>query len=141
MKKLLAVIIVGIFVLGSGLAVAKEAPVDNPGVPDQKMGQQREDWQAKRLERLSKELNLTAEQKEKVAGIFKESDAKIKAVMEKAKEDLNTIRDTGGKQIMAILTPEQARKFDEMNAERQKKMSGERSKDMMKMEERPRHEK
>lgn len=126
MKKLLTVMIVSIFVLGSGLVLAKEARVDSPGMPGQKMAQKKEDWQSKRLERMATDLNLTAEQKDKIAGIFKGNDVKIKAVMEKAKEELNAIRDTGEKQIKAILTPEQVKKFDEMKAERQKKMGKDR---------------
>lgn len=139
MKKLLAVMIVGLFVLGSGLALAKEMKKECPVAPDKKVEQKKEDWQAKRLDRMAKELNLTAEQKEKIAAIFKENDIKVKTVMDKAKKDMNAIRDTNEKQIKAVLTPEQAKKHDEMKAGMQKKMGGERGKGRMEMKERGRH--
>ncbi len=129
----------GIFVMGSGLALAKEMKKECPVAPEKKMEQKKEDWQAKRLDRTAKELNLTAEQKDKIAAIFKENAAKVKAVMDKAKKDMNSIRDTGDKKFKAVLTPEQAKKHDEMKAEMQKKMEAGKGKGRMEKRERKRH--
>lgn len=139
MKKFLAVVIVGIFVMGSGLALAKDMQGECKVAPDKKMEQKKKNWQTKRLERMAKELSLTTEQKDKVAAIFKENDAKAKAVMDKAKEEMNAIRDTGDKQVKAVLTPEQVKKYDEMKAEMQKKMGEGRGKGRIEMREKGRH--
>ncbi len=146
MKKLLAVVIVGIFMLGAGVVFAKEMQGEGPGPRERKMERKdyrmekgKEDWQAKRIERMDRNLNLTAEQKDKVAAIFKENDAKTKAAMDKAKKEMDAIRDAGHKKVKTVLTPEQAKKFDEMKAEMQKKMGEDKGKGRMGMRERHRH--
>lgn len=75
-----------------------------------------------RLERMSKDLNLTAEQKEKISAIVKESGEKMKEAMQKARESGKAAREETDKQIKAVLTPEQAQKFEAMQVEREKKM-------------------
>ena len=122
MKKLWALAIVGVFMLGSGLALAQEMKGECPGPPEKKMEQKREDRQTERLNRLAKDLNLTAEQKDKIGAIFKENETKAKAAMDKTREEMKTLRDAGEKKIKAVLTPEQAKKFEEMQAEMRKKM-------------------
>ncbi|MDD5259697.1 MAG: Spy/CpxP family protein refolding chaperone [bacterium] len=129
MKKLLAIMIVGIFMLGSGLVLAKdmECQCKCQGPPNKEMGQMQEDWEARRLDRMAKELNLTADQK-----------AKIGAIMDKTKEDMAAVRDASEKKVKAVLTPDQAKKLDEMKAEMRKRMDERKGKGM-EMREKHRH--
>lgn len=76
-------------------------PGDEPG-PDGHHG--------RRIERLTKELNLTAEQKTKVEALFKEQHEKFKAIRDETKTRLGT-----------ILSPEQMAKMEEMKKQRQEK--------------------
>ncbi len=127
MKKLLGVVLVSVFMLGAGLALAREMQrqCQRPCAPDGKMEQKQGDWQAKRLDRMAKELNLTAEQKNKVS-----------AIMDKTQEEMKAVRDAREKKVKAVLTPDQAKKFDEMKAEMQKKMGEGRGMGRMRMRER-----
>lgn len=78
-------------------------------------------WQEKRLERMTKQLGLTPEQKEKISAIFKENDDKIAAEAQKTKETVKTIMQDTDKQVTAALTPGQAKKYVEMKEERKAK--------------------
>lgn len=64
---------------------------------------------AKRLERLTENLNLTAEQKAKLEPILKEQEEKFK-----------TIREETHKRMQEVLTKEQLTKMDEMKKQRRK---------------------
>lgn len=75
----------------------------------------------KRADRLAKELNLSPEQKEKVAAILKESGERRKAEMRKNRESMNTARDEADRKISMTLTPEQAQKFEKLRAEQKAK--------------------
>lgn len=63
-----------------------------------------------RIERLTKELNLTDEQKTKVEAVFKEQHEKFKAVHEETKSKLST-----------VLSPEQMTKMDELKKQHKEK--------------------
>jgi Spy/CpxP family protein refolding chaperone len=67
--------------------------------------------------RLDEAVTLTAEQKTKVAAIYKEQMAAMQAIpqeerREKMRESMTATRET----VRAVLTPEQAKKFDDMPA-------------------------
>lgn len=62
---------------------------------------------AQKMEMMAKELGLTAEQKSKVSTIFEEQKAKFHAIHEETKARLKT-----------VLTPEQAKKFEDMHPPR-----------------------
>jgi len=64
----------------------------------------------KRIEHLTKELGLNDDQKAKVEAIFKEQKEKFKAIHEETQTRLK-----------AVLTPEQAKKLDELHARRPKR--------------------
>ena len=65
---------------------------------------------ANKVERLTKNLNLTAEQKTKVEVIFKEQEGKFKIIHEETR-----------KHLQEVLTKEQLTKFDEMKKQRHDK--------------------
>ena len=65
---------------------------------------------AKRVERLTKNLDLTAEQKTKVEAIFKEQEGKFKIIHEETRTSLQE-----------VLTKEQITKMDEMKKQRHEK--------------------
>jgi periplasmic protein CpxP/Spy len=76
-------------------------PGDNPGF---------EGHYVNRVERLTKNLDLTAEQKTKVEAIFKEQEGKFKIIHEETR-----------KRLQEVLTKEQITKFDEMKKQRHDK--------------------
>lgn len=67
-------------------------------------------YRAKKMERLEKELSLTADQKSQMEALFKEQKAKFKAVREETHSQMQT-----------ILTPEQYTKLEEMKQRRYEK--------------------
>jgi Spy/CpxP family protein refolding chaperone len=69
-----------------------------------------EGWHANRIERLTKSLDLNAEQKTKLEAIFKEREAKFKA----AHDETHT-------RLQAVLTKEQMAKMDDMKKQRLEK--------------------
>lgn len=64
----------------------------------------------KRIERLTKELNLTGEQKTKVEAIFQEQHEKFKAIHEETQTKLST-----------VLSPEQITKMEELKKQHKEK--------------------
>jgi protein CpxP len=66
-----------------------------------------EEHQKHRIERLTKELDLTAEQKTKVEAIYKEQHDKFKALREETHTKLGT-----------VLSPEQLAKLDDLKKQR-----------------------
>ncbi len=68
---------------------------------------------------LVKALNLSKEQHEQFKKIGQESHAKAKAVKAAKREELNKIREERMAAQRAILSAEQARKYDELMAKRQ----------------------
>jgi Spy/CpxP family protein refolding chaperone len=85
-------------------------------------GQSMEKMHEKHLNKMTKDLNLTPEQKDKISAIMKEKGEKRKAEMEKMHENSKTEMEATDKSIKEVLTPEQAQKYDKMKAERAEKM-------------------
>ena len=69
-----------------------------------------EGHRANRVERLTKNLDLTPEQKTKVEALFKEQDEKFKIIHEETQ-----------KRLQEVLTKEQMTKMDEMKKQRHEK--------------------
>ncbi|MBC8063197.1 MAG: hypothetical protein H7Y17_00080 [Chlorobia bacterium] len=76
-----------------------------------------------RVERLSKELKLTADQKKKVLAVYKASAPKQKALMDDKKMTreqkmaaFGKMREDTNKKLKTILTKDQAKKLDEMRS-------------------------
>ena len=66
------------------------------------------------LEHLSKDLNLTDDQKTKVQPIIDQVKPQIKAIHEEAMKKMQALFESAGNQIRPLLTPEQQVKFDAM---------------------------
>ena len=115
MRKLVAVLIAVFFVTCAGLALAEGMK-----------GEHKMD-SGKRLEKLTKELNLTTDQQTKVGAILKEDEPQMQAVQDKMAADMKTIRDASDQKIEGVLTPDQVKKYEQMKAEHQKKMDKEKN--------------
>jgi Spy/CpxP family protein refolding chaperone len=66
------------------------------------------------LEHLSKDLNLTDEQKTKVQPIIDQTKPQLAAIHKEAMEKMHALMESTGAQIRPLLTPEQQKKFDAM---------------------------
>jgi Spy/CpxP family protein refolding chaperone len=66
------------------------------------------------LEHLSKELDLTDEQKAKVQPIIDQTKPQIQAIHQEAMEKMRALLENTGAQIRPFLTPQQQQKFDAM---------------------------
>lgn len=118
---IVATLAIGGTVLAQG--GAKPGQGGAPGAPGQGGRQMRMRTPEERVERLSTELKLTADQKKKILAIYKAQAPKQKALMDDKKmtreqkmEAFGKMRDEGTKKIKAILTKDQNKKFDEMRS-------------------------
>jgi Spy/CpxP family protein refolding chaperone len=66
------------------------------------------------LEHLSKDLNLTDDQKAKVQPIIDQAKPQIAAIHKEAMEKMHAVMENAGNQIRPLLTPEQQTKLDAM---------------------------
>jgi protein CpxP len=66
------------------------------------------------LEHLSKDLNLTDDQKAKVQPIIDQTKPQMEAIHREAMEKMHALMESTGAQIRPLLTPEQQTKFDAM---------------------------
>ncbi|MEY2482786.1 MAG: motif family protein [Verrucomicrobiota bacterium] len=66
------------------------------------------------LEHLSKDLNLTDDQKAKVQPIVDQMKPQMKAIHEEAMQKMHALLDGATAQIRPLLTPQQQEKFDAM---------------------------
>ena len=66
------------------------------------------------LEHLSKDLNLTDDQKAKVQPIIDQTKPQMAAIHREAMEKMHALMENAGNQIRPLLTPEQQVKFDAM---------------------------
>jgi Spy/CpxP family protein refolding chaperone len=66
------------------------------------------------LDHLSKDLNLTDDQKTKVQPIIDQTKPQMAAIHKEAMEKMHALLESAGAQIRPLLTPEQQVKFDAM---------------------------
>jgi len=109
MKRMLTLVFAGMMVMQLGGALIAADPASDPTT-----GQ----WEAKRVDKLTKDLNLDADQQSKISGIIKDNEAARQAEYEK----LKAIKQDEDQKIKAVLTPEQVQKYDKMEAQRMEKM-------------------
>lgn len=104
-------------------------PATNEQTTTQSMGahgHMRQADPAKRLEWMSKKLNLTDEQKTKLQPIFQDEFQQMKAAREdtslnreQKRDKVKQIHETFHPQVMAVLTPDQQQKLKQMRANRE----------------------
>ena len=131
MAVILAVLITAVFAISSQQAFGKNDPnAKSPKVekeqPKGGPGQMRERIK-ERMENLSKELNLTKEQQEKIRPIIEKEMKDIRTVRqdtsltpEQKMEKVKAIHQATQAELNKILTPEQQKKYAEMQENRQK---------------------
>jgi len=112
-------------------ATTEQAPAMSQQGPGQGMGRHghmRAADPAKRLEWMSKKLNLTDDQKAKLQPIFNDEFQQMKAVREdtslnreQKRDKMKQIHETFHPQVLAVLTPDQQQKLEQMRAARQAK--------------------
>ncbi len=68
---------------------------------------------ARKVERLTQELNLTADQQKQIETILASVQAQYKAIRQTTEPQIDQARQKGREQIRAVLTPEQKPKFEE----------------------------
>ena len=72
-----------------------------------------------RLEHLTKALDLTPDQQAKVKAIFEQAKPQLQAARQEAKQKVQAVRENIQSQIRPILTPEQQHKFDALKKARE----------------------
>ena len=82
--------------------------------PLEQMRQKRERLQRKKMERLTKELNLTKKQQKRISAIFKDGKLRIESERIIFRENLQQIRKDGDEQIKKVLTAEQLKKWKKL---------------------------
>jgi len=85
----------------------KHGPHDGPGGPHHMMMENP-------LEHLSKDLNLSDDQKAKVQPIIDQAKPQIAAIHKEAMEKMHAVMENAGNQIRPLLTPQQQQKLDAM---------------------------
>jgi Spy/CpxP family protein refolding chaperone len=85
--------------------------------------QQRQEMRDRRLERLSTDLSLTADQKAKVKAAFDEQEPKMMAAHKEAMDKQMALQKEMDAKIDAVLTPEQKDKFAKLREEQKTKMA------------------
>ena len=108
-RKLIALIAATAFTLG-GFTYLQANEADGHGHKKFKHGHH----VGNPFEKISEELDLTAEQKAKVQPIVDQSKPQIEAIHREAMEKMRAIMESTGAQIRPLLTPQQQQKFDAM---------------------------
>jgi hypothetical protein len=124
MKKIIPMLLAGAMVMSvCGAMFADDmdyhkSAKDSNTTMDQKMAK----MQADKLDKLTKELALTPDQKSKVSDILRATGDQKKAIVTKMEADVKDLRDSEDTQIKATLTADQQVKYDKMMMEHQAKM-------------------
>ena len=90
-------------------------------VMDFHMGYRGENREERLVNRLDRELGLSAAQKEQVKGIVHETQEEIKGIRSEFRPKMDAIIEKSQMKVDAILLPEQKKKFEKMIAERKER--------------------
>jgi len=118
MKKLglMAVLALGGLLLCNTGVMAQDT--NNAGTEGKKGGKRGFPTVEERMDRMSKELNLTDDQKPKVKAVLEEQSTKMRGVrdlpQDEQREKFQASREETNKKMKEILTPEQYTKFESM---------------------------
>jgi protein CpxP len=117
------------------IAAPAGGPAKKPGMGGPHAGGQRGN---RMMERMAKDLGITDAQKSKIMAMMKGQMPKYRAIREDAsltpdqkRAKIKGIREANDKKVMAILTPEQRKKFAAMMKDRRNRMG------RMRMEKKP----
>ena len=103
--------LIAIFVLGVVVGLLGERLIER------RWGREHESWKERRakvVDRFSRELNLTPEQRDQLARILDETGQRYQTLHEQVRNQYNEIRQSGRQRIREILTPEQRTRFEEI---------------------------
>ena len=110
--------------LTGAIALAQDSDQSVPAQPGARYDQRRRDRAEDRLRRMSKELNLTDDQKEKLKPILQDEAQQMKSVQadnsltaQQRRKKMREIHKTFEPQVQAVLTPEQRDKLKNMKHE------------------------
>lgn len=119
-------VIAGVFVLGVLAGGGAMWAISEREVRAFALGERRA-FEHRRLEALSRELDLTSEQKEKIATIFEKHHQERKTVMrERCGGAMSEAKEKMRAEIHAVLTPPQREKYDAMVREHEARREGPR---------------
>lgn len=134
-NSLLVGALMGVLFSGASLAVAQDSAQSGSAAPqtqEQESGggrHHREMDPAKRTQHLTKKLDLTADQQSKVQSILQDEKTRMQNNMQDtstSKQDRRAkfmeVHKNADDQIRAVLTPEQQKKWDDMQSQRQEHM-------------------
>jgi len=94
--------------------------------PHKKKGPPSAEQMEKRVERISKSLELTDKQKEKFESIMAEKHEKIKVLREEFKAKMKETNEEYSEKVSSILTSKQQEKFEKMKEKRKAKRAAKR---------------
>ena len=84
-------------------------------------GQAQQKDAGKGIERISKELGLTEEQRPKVESIFNAEKQKVEAIFNEERQKLQLVQEETRSSLQSVLTPEQMDKLDKKMREQARK--------------------
>jgi Spy/CpxP family protein refolding chaperone len=109
-RKLMTLLAAGALTLG-GLVYLQAG---EPGMKHEHHGPGPEHMMGNPFDHLSKDLELTDEQKAKVQPIIDQTKPQIEAIHQEAMQKMHALLENAGAQIRPLLTPQQQQKFDAM---------------------------
>jgi Spy/CpxP family protein refolding chaperone len=121
-RRAAVLLVIAVFVLGIALGVLGTylegyrvfgASMIHRTRPDRSPAAQQHERQAK-VEQLTKDLNLTADQQQKLDAELTQMSGRYAGIHQQAGAQMDQARKQGRDGIRAILTPEQVSKFDEL---------------------------
>ena len=132
---LLTAAFAGVLISGASLAVAQDSTQSGSAAPqsqEQESGGGRHHHEmdpAKRTQHLTKKLNLTADQQSKVQALLQDEKTQMQSMMQDtsgSQQDRRAkfmeVHKNTDDQIRATLTPDQQKKWDEMQSNREERM-------------------
>ena len=117
----------GVFLAGIVCGVALAPNIwhlwhPKPPTPVERMGPGFNAVRPSMLDRLAKQLDLTAEQKQKIEPIIKKLEADTRQMRRESLREFRTVMEKADADITAQLTPEQRQKFEDSRKHQREKM-------------------
>ena len=120
-RRAAVLLVIAVFVLGIALGVLGTymegyrvfAGIAHRQPPDHSPAAQQRGRQAK-VDHFTKELNLTPDQQKQLDSVLAQIQTRYSSIHEQSRAQMDQVHKQGGDEIRAILTPEQAAKFDDM---------------------------